>query len=401
MFMAPRNKFAFPAGIAPGFDAAHPAAGGKLVLSAVAAGNTFVSPYNGAAGTINSTPSALLSQSGPQVSFASAAAGAISFTTASVQISTVAAVFTFASNQTNNGFIFQSAGLGIGITAPSTLRVLSGTNTLLNGPTLSVGHTYFIAVSALSATVVDYVLVDLGTGSIQSGSSSTATVLALSGTTVYIGNSSAFNRNLTGSIGAVAVIAGSYIGLPGLLQWAQDPWSFWYPNARRTVDQFFVGASSGLVYTLSAAEGIYSLSGKPQMPNSARSITASEGAYSLSGQAQTLNRGIHISPTFGAYSLIGEPQAFAIGMPAAQGSYSLAGEAQGLARGRLIQPASGSYTLNGKPQSFAVGLSLRPVSGAYALTGEAQVLAYSPASGSSALHDSPFVFGAASRLMGH
>lgn len=141
--------------------------------------------------------------------------------------------------------------------------------------------------------------------------------------------------------------------------------------------------------TLSPTTGTYTLSGKAQTLNAARSIAAAQGTYTLNGVAQTLNRGILVSPATGTYSLSGVAQFFGIAMPAAQGSYSLGGQTVTLAVG--IPAGAGVYAVSGQPQAFAVALSVRPVSGTYAVGGNAAGLSLTPFGSSNAVHGNPFL----------
>lgn len=133
-------------------------------------------------------------------------------------------------------------------------------------------------------------------------------------------------------------------------------------------------SSGGNTYTISAAEGTYTLTGKTQAINAFRSIIATEGVYSLTGAPQTF--GIGIGASQGSYSLTGEPQAFAIVMPVSEGVYALTGEAVTLTTSSspTLVAAEGTYSLVGEPQKFAVALSCLAQHGVYVLTGKPQVL---------------------------
>lgn len=130
----------------------------------------------------------------------------------------------------------------------------------------------------------------------------------------------------------------------------------------------------GIINTLSAAQGTYTLTGKAQAVNFAKSISAAQGTYTLTGEAVTLKVGKGLSAVSGTYTLTGEPQSFikTLGMPAIQGSYTLSGQSQFFA---IVMPvSSGSYSLVGQAQSFLKTLSIVASQGTYTLTGNAQVL---------------------------
>ena len=114
-------------------------------------------------------------------------------------------------------------------------------------------------------------------------------------------------------------------------------------------------------YTLTAAQGSYSLSGQAASPLADRKIAADQGSYSLSGQATALLRGYLVTAT--------------------QGSYSLSGQDAGLLADRLIAAAQGSYSLTGQDADLLLGHLLTADQGSYSLTGQAVTLTYTPVGG--------------------
>lgn len=132
-------------------------------------------------------------------------------------------------------------------------------------------------------------------------------------------------------------------------------------------------AISAQNYTITAAQGTYTVTGKAQALNSTRTITATQGTYTATGEAQFF--GIGLPASKGTYTLTGEPQVLnrGIGISAAQGSYTVTGTApvQQLTLGTI---ASGTYTLTGEPQKFTIALSCVAAQGSYNLSGKGQVL---------------------------
>ena len=98
--------------------------------------------------------------------------------------------------------------------------------TIASGTTLTVGVPYFLLIS-YNGTAATFLWVRLDTGQVK-------TVTA-SGTLVPANGNG--NFNISSDLGDtpaqnVATLAffPQYLELSGMLQWAQDPWSFWYPR---------------------------------------------------------------------------------------------------------------------------------------------------------------------------
>ncbi len=134
--------------------------------------------------------------------------------------------------------------------------------------------------------------------------------------------------------------------------------AFLYDSAMR-IDQIEVGNfSSGTAYSLSLAQGSYSLGGQTVGLRSARRVTAAQGSYALNGQSVGL-----------AYS--GAARTIAV----AQGSYTLNGQAKGLRADRKIAAAQGSYALTGQALALKHAVKLQVAQGSYALNGQSVGLA--------------------------
>ena len=140
------------------------------------------------------------------------------------------------------------------------------------------------------------------------------------------------------------------------------PWQLLKRQSRR----IFVAASTGS-YTLTAAQGSYSLTGQDVALLASRSLAAAQGSYTLTGQDAALLRLFTLT--------------------AAQGSYSLSGQAVALAASRLIAAGQGSYTLTGQAVGLLASWVLAAGQGAYALTGQAAGLTYTPLGSYSLLAD--------------
>ncbi len=172
-----------------------------------------------------------------------------------------------------------------------------------------------------------------------------------------------------------------------------SPGIFQYAGNLRT-DNWTDGAS-GTSYTLSCAQGSYSLTGQATALRAARRITAAQVSYALNGQSVALrmarnslsaNTGSYslngqsvslIGPIVGysmamgqgSYALTGSDAAVDIVIAIGSGSYSLTGNPVALRAGRKTAIAQASYALNGQALSFGLARTISIAQGYYSLTG--------------------------------
>jgi hypothetical protein len=155
---------------------------------------------------------------------------------------TAAAIFRCPSNDPNFATVVGAkTGTGGGQTAVVYLNnsgelILAYPSSIHSGITPTVGRTYFVAVSTvgISGQPVYFIIRDLVSGKISTASVTQS--IGSSWTVRYFflgadGGGSGFIQSL--AAGMVSPIA---LTQPQLLQWANDPWSFWYPNAFDLVD---------------------------------------------------------------------------------------------------------------------------------------------------------------------
>lgn len=265
-----------------------------------------------------------------------------------------------------------------------------------NGATAATPHTNSTTVAIFEAVPLSATTADVGINTVLSG-----TPVTLTGVT--IDRMGLFAESDNGTV-ATAGSCAEYIlwagvvslserqKLEGYIAWnngqqALLPGGHPYASAAPTT-------GGGTTYTLTAAQGTFSLNGIAAAPNSARSLTAVKGAYVVNGIAAAFNRGIRMPAAQGAFIVSGIATTLnrGISMSAAQGSYTVNGIAAGLSRGRTVTAAQGSFTVNGIAASFPVALSIKPVTGVYTINGVATVLAYSPAGGGGGTlpHSLPF-----------
>lgn len=240
------NPLGFPGGVLPGFDPSH-VASRKIAFSCVASGANFVNILTGATGIVTSgTPTAsMLGSIGPSVNFPLAGD---QIKVPGVAIDNVTG--TMASIFVHTGQNFPSL-----ITSGSTgsAEVTFGLDPLvlnLNGwahasidsvvAVTALGVPYFAAVS-WDANGVNFILVNLATGQ---------TFADTIGSTTFSGAADGFYLLGVGGGGnapqggvATGMCSGYKMSSQELRQWAQDPWTFWYP--RRALNLVGVIAAGG------------------------------------------------------------------------------------------------------------------------------------------------------------
>jgi hypothetical protein len=94
------------------------------------------------------------------------------------------------------------------------------------GITLVAGNPYFIAASTSSAAnVTNAIVLNLNTGKIQTGSTTSSTPNAGNGGVQILPNTAGQSFSM-----AACMVSGAFLRAPALRQWAANPWSFWYPH---------------------------------------------------------------------------------------------------------------------------------------------------------------------------
>lgn len=374
------NLLSYP-GTAPGFDPSHVASKGIVRFSGVAVGSgNFNNILSGKGPSASSGFSGQVTNLGPSA-FSNSSSNSLTFSgqnTDSQRFGTVAAIATFSdsssfravfapnSTDTASGFtLFNNAG---------ALMLRLGTVNATSAIPLVNNVPYFIAASADNVVgIIKYVALRLDTGQVftdtQSGGAGASG--AMDGS-YLVGQWQGGGLGIIGNI-AATMYANNFLSFPELIKWVQDPWSFWYPQ-KFDLLQAVGKAASGSAFTISAVEGVYTLTGKTQSLNVARTISTVQGTYTQTGEAQAFTRGKGLSVSQGNYILTGEAQTLnrGINIKPVQGAYSLTGETQGLGIG--LPAAQGTYTLTGEPQKFPIALSSKEAQGSYGVTGFPQVL---------------------------
>lgn len=234
-------RLGFPAGRTPGFNPSHPASGGISAgrgFSGVASGGSFRSLITGKVGTLNNTPTGgIKANLGPIVNFTASADG-LKFagqSTANDSDFTIGAILSF-NTLGSLSCVFGTSATGDSLmlhkSAANVLAIRTGGgNQPSDAPALVASVPYFVAVSVTGtgAGTAKYVQTNLSTGVVQTGTGQSAARTPGSDGTYVVGNWAFFSLPTLGNIAAI-MYAPSFISSQQLMQWAQNPWSFWYPD---------------------------------------------------------------------------------------------------------------------------------------------------------------------------
>ena len=217
----------------------------------------------------------------------------------------------------------------------------------------------------------------LNSGSSNSHGLAIGTKAGVSGTTTVRGD---------GAYIAVVGLSlkGSVAGGDFTLTAAQGSYTLTGQAATLTADRTIVAAQGSYTLTgqaaglladrlLTSAQGSYTLSGQAAGLEAARLLTSAQGSYALTGQDAGLNYGRFITADQGSYTLTGQDAGLLISrlLTAAQGSYALTGQAAGLLSDRLLAAGQGSYALTGQAAGLYAGRLVTAGQGSYTLTGQA------------------------------
>lgn len=134
-------------------------------------------------------------------------------------------------------------------------------------------------------------------------------------------------------------------------------------------------SAGGVAYTLTAANGSYSLTGQAAGLKAARILTAAQGSYTITGGTAYIDTSINAAQ--GSYTLTGQAATLIYSgggnrtITADSGSYTLTGFASSIVSARRLQSDRGDYTLTGQNAILKAARTLALDSGSYALTGQA------------------------------
>jgi len=250
--IAKRSRLAFPAGVAPGFDPYHVAnriKGAIYIGSFIASpGPTFINLPYPIAGTKLGSPTFSNTEIGPTFS-SNASNNGTSFTTqwgtvTPAAVTMAAIIIPIASVASGDEFIatgYSGSGRNAIILNSLVFTGRVGSADLSSGlPALNLNEPYFIAASQGPATFCHFVVRSLKSGKVFSNLVANASAVQPFQSPWYIGGT--FDGNVAAGIKmAAAMAANSFTDVAALLQWAEDPWAYWYPQP----EESWVGVIAG------------------------------------------------------------------------------------------------------------------------------------------------------------
>jgi hypothetical protein len=234
-------------------------------------------------------------------------------------------------------------------------RNSTGNNIFLN---FNDGTTFQNITSSGAYTTGDVIVI----GRIKSGTqnlyvnglsvgSNTVSVSSIAfGTNPRLEIGDSLNARNPNAVANLLWIANRYITDAEVAALSANPWQLFQPLPRRI---FVASTGTGPTYTLTAAQGSFTLTGQAAGLTASRLLTAAQGSFALTGQAATLKAARLITAAQGSYTLTGQDAtltytpAVTYTLTAAQGAFTLTGQAAGLTAARLLTAAQGTYSLTG------------------------------------------------------
>jgi len=253
------SLLSYPGGI-PGVNIDHFAAK-NLRFAAVALGPAnMIDLLTGGSGALTGTPTALTTPFGPSCVF-STIGQHLAYSGKSTGLDAVmcmAMVFTPVTDVANRGYLATSSGANgysFQVDGTGNLRYnVDGVVSITSAVTIAINTPYFAAMSGRTGSQ-SFLIRRLDTGAITTGTTATAyTAIAPSGIS-WIGDT-----NGLGHCGArinAVMMSANYFTVPQLMQWAEDPWAFWYqtPNV---LPMMMMSPSTAPPVIAGGAIGLYS-----------------------------------------------------------------------------------------------------------------------------------------------
>lgn len=223
-------------GIAAGFDQSH-IASGNIRYTGVANGAAPINLLNGQipigiTGVFSKTIDGTI---GPSILCSNPANTTRSYTVsgpASTPVGiTIAGIARFTDLANNNGIFGDgpsSAVVSLFLIPNNLFIQVNGGTNISSSLTLTAGVPYFFAVSG-NATSFNFLLMNLSTGAIKTQTVGGSTAFNASAGSYFLANQASSGTSMAGNLAAI-MYNHKYMSTPQLVQWAQNPWLFWYPS---------------------------------------------------------------------------------------------------------------------------------------------------------------------------
>lgn len=237
-----RPNLAYPAGLKAGFNASHIAVQGQVtgrIFSAIAHNRNMVSLLRGLPGTLGATAITFGMDgiAGPTAVFTdnstSCSSSFSGHSTGTDAVCTMAYIGVFPSTPTGTQVLASSSAsnrmsMGV-ISGFYDVDVGAAFTDVSSGIPVLIGAPFFLCCS-LRTGASNFVLVNLATGKVSTGTSATAFT---NNTTDGIFQIGANSQNNSSNVNLSAVMySPKSMNMSQLLAWSADPWSFWYPPRR-------------------------------------------------------------------------------------------------------------------------------------------------------------------------
>jgi hypothetical protein len=207
-----------------------------------------------------------------------------------------------------------------------------------------------------------------------SGTTNTFNNFSVNGTA---GNLVTINSTVAGTqhtlIKVGGIVSGNYLSIRDS---NATPATTWYAgttstNVSNNTGWIFTAPPTG-VYTITALNGSYSVSGQTATVSRSRALDASNGSYSVTGQTATVSRGRSLIAFNGNYVVSGQSATLSRGcvLTASNGSYSVSGQTATVSRSRSLNASSGSYSVTGQSIAVSFGRLLSAQNGVYSVAGQ-------------------------------
>jgi hypothetical protein len=238
-----RSSLNYPLGAMPGFNETHPASRGIGPGSGfvgVAMGDNFLNLLDGGVGTKSGggAITANYSEFGPAITVTGTSVLTYpGFPTTFDAANTMGAIYWLA-NTTDITFLIHSSSANNGIelktSGPGLIFDVFGGTAVTFSSSLVAQQMLFLGLSGHYASqTVNFVVMNLENGTLfkKVDTGFLAAGTAPNGT-YSIGNSGSGVSPATGRLCA-SMMSPAYLSMSELVQWAYDPWSFWYPPVTR------------------------------------------------------------------------------------------------------------------------------------------------------------------------
>ena len=160
-----------------------------------------------------------------------------------------------------------------------------------------------------------------------------------------------------------------------------------YSSADSIATEFWETTSSN-VYTLTAQQGLYTVTGISSNISHNRYLSCSPASYTVLGQSADILRHKVLSALAGSYAITGQSVTITYissgtiyTLSCVSGNYSLIGQNVSILKHRYLSPTNGLYTYSGQGAVISRNRHLTTSSGQYNINGQSISITYTPAGG--------------------